>query len=72
MAKILARRVVHDKDNQCWVQCVRFDGPPTTEDLKKAHKIAAYPWGTQDNPQAFPSSYLPKQDGWWDVGHSGR
>jgi hypothetical protein len=70
--------IVRDEANDCEVFCVKFDTPtPTKEDLKEAFELAPYPWGSEDDPQAIPSTYLKetgrkskKTPGWWDVGNA--
>ncbi len=66
---ILETRVVYDQEYDNHVFCVRFDGDPSTQDLKEAFKKAPHPWGTAERPQAFPSFYV-KAPNWYDVGNA--
>jgi hypothetical protein len=69
MAKLLEVKRVRDEENDCTVVCVRYDGVPTQEDLKALGSRNPFPWGHGER-QALPSSYMPPEDGWWDVGQA--
>ena len=77
---ILETCVVHDKENDCNVWCVRFrdkalssgevwpksGSPALAPDLRarqEAFRLCPHPWGTEDDPQALPSSYLGEAGG---------
>lgn len=69
MAKLLKLKKIRDEENDTIVVCAQFDGPPSQDDLKALGAKVPYPWG-YDERQALPSSFLPPEDGWYDVGEA--
>jgi hypothetical protein len=71
---ILETRVVRDEENGCDVWCARFrasevaNGEVSLRARQAAFRLCPCPWGTEDDPQALPSSYLG--EGWWDCGNA--